>query len=312
MDAFIDISLPVFGIMLVGYLAGKTGLVQHLGASSLNGYVYYVALPALFAKATATSPLAELFKYDYLMVVAGGYVFTAIIAWVLGRIFFVKRIGEVALHVGNGIFANTGYMGIPLILIAYGERATPFAISGVLFNAIGVFAVILAILEYDKAKLQEPDLWKIVKTVAKAIIKNPLVLSAAFGLMLAGFQVNLPIAGLRFLDLLGQSAGPCALFAMGLFISNQKFKGNLLEITWVSGFKLLIHPLITWLLARYVFKLDLFEEAIAVTLAALPTGALMFLLADIYDLYRQRGAAVIVLSTLLAVISVSLVLTYYH
>ncbi|MFK7867105.1 MAG: AEC family transporter [Alphaproteobacteria bacterium] len=312
MDVFIDISLPVFGIMLAGFLAGRFGLIGSHGAGSLNGYVYYAALPALFFKATATAPLSSLWQVDYILAMTAGYAATGIIGVIIARLFFAKNLGELALNVGNGLFSNTGYMGIPLILIAFGQDAMPLAISGVLINAIGFFAIITGFLEYHKLRQSHHAAsFGIFIKLSKALAKNPLLLSAAIGICFSFFEIKLPVGAFRFFDLMSQSAGPCALFAMGLFIAFQKFEGNRKEIITVSMIKLTLHPLLTWYLARSIFNLSPLEEAVAVTLAALPTGALMFLLSDMYKIYQQRSAAIIVLSTLMAVISVSWVLNHY-
>ncbi|HAE03236.1 MAG TPA: AEC family transporter, partial [Rhodospirillaceae bacterium] len=134
MQALIDFSIPVFAIILAGWLAGRFRLLGQDSTAALNGFVFFIALPALFLASTSRAPVEAVLNWPLLAVVAGGYLFTAIPIAFIARIFFAKRIGEIGLHSASSVFANTGYMGIPLGLAAFGESATNPMIATVLAN----------------------------------------------------------------------------------------------------------------------------------------------------------------------------------
>jgi predicted permease len=77
------------------------------------------------------------------------------------------------------------------------------------------------------------------------------------------------------------------------------------------GFKLIIHPLVTWWLAFYVFDVEPLWATVAVVMAALPAGANCFVLASRYGVYVQRASSAILLSTVAAVVTVSLLFSLW-
>ncbi len=143
------------------------------------------------------------------------------------------------------------------------------------------------------------------RKVAGVVFKSPLLLSAAAGLGASAVGFEPPQALGTFCDLLGVTAGPCALFAIGLFMVGKKLRHGLGEVLWVSLLKLVAQPLVTWWLAYDLLHLSPVFAASAVMMAALPTGALAFVLAQRYEVYIQRSTSVILVSTVLSVASLT-------
>jgi len=308
MQVLVDISIPIFGIVLAGWLAGRFKLLGQDSSAALNGFVYFIALPALFLSSTAQAPVEAVLDWRLLAVVAGGYLATGIPIAIIARLFFSKRIGEVGLHSGAAVFANTGYMGIPLVLTAFGDTATNAMIATVLANLFIVMGIASAVMEVDRTGAKGPQ---VLVDAAKGLISSPLLVACCAGMLLSALSLSIPGPVLRFLDLLGGAAGPCALFAMGLFLVGQSVRRGAGEVAWITVAKLILHPLLTWLFARYVFPLDPLEEAVAVLMAALPTGGLIFVLAQRYGVYVQRATAAILISTIISIATVTLVIQYY-
>ena len=61
----LNIVLPIFAIIIIGYIAGATNVVPKSGAKSLNNFVFYIALPALLFQSTATAPLEQLMNWRF-------------------------------------------------------------------------------------------------------------------------------------------------------------------------------------------------------------------------------------------------------
>lgn len=308
MQALIDVSIPVFAIILAGYLAGRFKLLGQDSTAALNGFVYFIALPALFLSSTSQAPVEAVLDWDLLAVVAGGYLATAIPIAILARIFFSKRIGEIGLHSAASVFANTGYMGIPLTLTAFGDAATNAMIATVLANLFIVLGIASAVMEVDRTGASGP---RVVVDALRGLVRSPLLIACCAGMALSAVGLAIPGPALKFLDMLGSAAGPCALFAMGLFLVGQSVRRGAGEVGWITAVKLIVHPAATWAFAQYVIPLDPLQEGVAVLMAALPTGGLIFVLAQRYGIYVQRATAVILVSTVLSVASVSLVIQHY-
>ncbi|WP_421880029.1 AEC family transporter [Pacificispira sp.] len=308
MQALIDVSIPVFAIILAGYLAGRFKLLGQDSTAALNGFVYFIALPAMFLSSTSQAPVADVLDWRLLAVIGGGYFATAIPVAVIARIFFSKRIGEIGLHSAASVFANTGYMGIPLVLTAFGAAATNAMIATVLANLFIVLGIASAVMEVDRTGASGP---RVVVDAVRGLVRSPLLCACAAGMVLSALQWTIPGPALKFLDLLGASAGPCALFAMGLFLVGQSVRRGAGEVAWITVVKLAVHPMATWLIAHYLIPLDPLEEAVAVIMAALPTGGLIFVLAQRYGVYVQRATAAILVSTIVSIATVSFAIQHY-
>jgi predicted permease len=227
----------------------------------------------------------------------------AALAAVVGACFFRLKLGEGALHAMSAIFANTGYMGIPLLLIAYGEAGRLPAVISSIVNGALVMALVTVILE--AALHAGAGFLAILRRAAAGVLRSPLIVAALLGATVSGLQLELPVALVTFCELLGATAGPAALFAIGLFMVGKKLRHGLGEVLWVTLLKLIAQPLVTWWLAYEVLALEPVWAASAVILSALPTGALAFVLAQRYEVYIQRATSVILVSTVLSLLSLS-------
>ncbi len=208
----------------------------------------------------------------------------------------------------SAVFSNTGYMGIPLLIIAFGEDGKLPAIITTIITGAVIMSFVTAMLEIDLSEGQGP--LRILRNAAVGVIKSPLVLAATAGLLASYAQAPIPQPLATFCEITGAAAGPAALFAMGLFMVGKSITAGLGEVSWLCALKLIVQPLITWWLAYELLQLPELWAASAVIAAALPTGALVFVLAERYQVYVARSTAVITLSTLASVVTLSLLFSY--
>jgi hypothetical protein len=308
MGPILNVVFPIFAIMAAGYAAGRFRVLGSESSEALNRFVYFVALPALFFVSMARVSLAEVFNLPFLGAYGGGAAATFVIAVVVAKYAFPNRLGALGLAGLSAIFANTGYMGIPLLLLAYGEAGMLPAIISTILNGAVIMAFGIVLLELDVH--QGKGGLTVMKNVLRGVVRSPLVLSAVAGLAVSGFGIPLPQALGTFCDILGASAGPCALFAIGLFMVGKSPTAGATEVSWLVFLKLLVQPLITWLLAFHLFTMEPVWAAGAVIQSALPTGALVFVLAQQYGIYVQRSTAAIMVSTVISLVTLSALFVY--
>lgn len=309
MHAVLNVALPVFAIMLAGYLAGRFGVLGPQASEVLNRFVYYAALPALFVVSMARVPAGEVFNLNFIGVFFGAQILTWAVAMVVAQVAFRGGAAEVGLHGLSAIFSNTGYMGIPLLILAFGDDGTLPAIIATVINGAFNMALGIAIIEMDRSK--RSGAFGVLRDVAVGVVRSPLVLSAVGGLAWSSTGWPLPTPVENFCTTIGAAASPAALFSMGLFLVGRKVTAGLGEVSWLVLLKLVVNPLFAWWLAANMFPLAPVWVASAVILSALPTGALVFVLAQKYNVYLQRSTSVILISTLLSVVTVSAAMVYY-
>ncbi len=189
-------------------------------------------------------------------------------------------------------------MGIPLLVMALGDAGALPGIIATVTNGAVVMAVGTVMLELDINR--DEGLVRLARNVVVGVVSSPLLIAAVAGLAVAASGMEVPSPVARFCDLLGAAVAPCALFAMGLFMVGRSVTRGAVEVSWITFLKLAVHPLIAWYLAFRVFEMDPIWAQSVLILAALPTGALVFVLAQQYEIYVQRSTAAILISTVVS------------
>jgi hypothetical protein len=152
-----------------------------------------------------------------------------------------------------------------------------------------------------------------VRTFLRAafnVARNPLPLSIALGMIYSASGLAMPVPVGKWIDLLGAAAAPCALFAIGLFLSDKSVKSGLVEAGVMTVIKLLLQPLLAFLILPFLVDLNSVAGKVAMLMAALPTAANAFVLAKQFDISVEQNTATVLLSTGFSVVTVSALLVW--
>jgi predicted permease len=308
MAALVNVAFPIFAIMALGYWAGLRGLLNVASTSALNRYVFLFALPAAMLNFTARAEISDIVNWPYIGAYLLGSAGTAVLALVAA--VWVFRLGreEVVVHTGLATYANSGYMGIPIFLTAFGAQGM---LPAIITNLIGPMALMaLMMLALEVLRRPEAPVLRQLRDIGVVFLKNPVIVASALGIGLALLRVPLPVPVGNMLDLLASSAGPTALFALGLSLAASSLLGDLAEIGWQTFLKLIVHPLLVFLCVTYVFEVDPFWAQSAILLAALPTGSSAFIVAQQYGVAERRTSATVALSTFVSVLTLSVLFVW--
>ncbi|OZI74434.1 AEC family transporter [Bordetella genomosp. 12] len=301
MSAVVNATLPVFALILTGWLAARMRVLGPTATDALNRYVAYLSLPALLFRAMAQARMDDMLHWGFIAAFWGGICITfGVTMAVAGR---RAPLTDRTIEGLAAAYANAGYMGIPLCLVVLGPDSLPPAIITTLLTACALFACAIALIEYDQHRQRHwgATLYK----VGRALARNPLLIAPVAGALVAGLDVSLPQGLDRYVELLGASASPCALITIGLFLAQaQPAVGSTSVGRLVAG-KLLLQPLITAILAFWVFSMPPLWAWCAVLISALPMGTGPFMLAQLYGRAAGNTSRAILLSTLLSVITIS-------
>ena len=194
MQAILNVALPIFGVILAGYLAGRWRILGGEWTAALNAFVSYFALPVLFFGTLARTPVAAVL--DPALMLGFGIVVLATFLLGMATTRLVSRVtgqvGGLAAMSLQGIAAswgNVGYMGVPLCLAAFGEAGLPPAMLSVIVTAIVAMVIGVMLIELEVAAGHGP-----LKTFLRAafnVARNPLPMSIALGIVVSA--VGLPI-----------------------------------------------------------------------------------------------------------------------
>jgi malonate transporter len=305
----LKVVIPVFGLVLAGMAGGRTNVIGTHASDSLNRFVVWFALPALLFETVAKSRWVDLWQPDFIAVYGISALSVLCMAMIAAR-WRGQALADVAIEGLNACYANVGFVGFPIAMVLLGPEALlPTTIAAVMGMCV-FFA--LAIVFIEISLHANASMVTVGFRVFTAIGKHPLIVAPLCGVPFTYFGVVLPVPVIQFLDLLA-AAAPCALVAIGIFIVQQRTQLAVMgqsTVTLIVLLKLVMHPLLAWLLAVYVFDLTEVMMHAVVLMAALPTGTGSFMLAEYYGRDARVSSRVTVLSTLLSVVTIALVMVF--
>jgi hypothetical protein len=308
MQAIFNVALPIFGVILAGLLAGRWRILGGEATAALNAFVSYFALPVLFFGTLARTPVQAVLDPQLML----GFSIVVLMTFALGmlstRLAVKGGLARMSLQGIAASWGNVGYMGVPLCLAAFGEAGLPPAMLAVIVTSIisMVFGVML--IELEVAAGHGPVITFL--NAAWNVARNPLPLSIVAGIIWSGLALPLPTPVEKWLDLLGAAASPCALFAIGLFLSDKSVRHGLAEAGLASLIKLLVQPLLAAVVLPWFIDLKSVAGQAALVMAALPTAANAFVLAKQFNVQVEQNTASVLLSTAFSVVTVSALLVW--
>jgi malonate transporter and related proteins len=310
MNAILDITLPVFGMVLCGYLGVRFRLLDQQNGDVLNRFVYQFSFPALLFVVVARTPLSEIFYWPFLLAWAGSLGAVYAVTTAVSALTYRDGLASAGVRSMNSACSSTAFMGIPLSVYAFGKDAALPAILATTIIVTVFFSVTLLMIEAGRSSDAENK--PTARSIAISLSKNPLMLSVVIGTLASASRITLPVPLARFCEVLGGAAIPCSLVAMGVFIARYSVGRTLRGVATPVFIKLVVHPLLAWVLVSMVFDLEPFWAKATILLAALPTATSCFVIAQQHDVISAESSGTAWLSTLLSVISVSVVLALFH
>lgn len=304
----LSIVLPIFALVLVGWVAGKYGAIGPAGIREVNRLVVYLALPALLFDIMANAEWDEIWRPDFVLAYGGGCIIIYL------AIVYVRRLqglhlADASIDGLNASYANSGYVGFPLIFAVLGATGLPLTLVAAIMTVCVLFAVAIIVIEVSLQ--QEADLLIIMKKTGISLAKNPLLIAPVLGALFMATGLNMPGPIDRFLELLGNAAAPCALVALGLFLAGTDIKNGIekpVTLSMLVFYKLAVQPAVTWVIAVPILGMDPMASFVVVILSALPTGTGPFMLAVTYERDARMTGQAILISTCLSVVSISVLM----
>lgn len=298
-----NVVLPVFLLILIGYVGGRAGKLGINASTELNRFVVWLALPAQLFNFAVNSGWQTLWQPGFIT----AFFLSCLIVFALVLLVSWIRHRDLAAASFDGLsasYSNTGYMGIPLCALALGQDGLAPAIIST-FIVFVMFALATVLIEIGILSHKKPH--EIVLSVIKSLCTNPLLIAPVAGLIWASSELTLydPVA--QVISFLAAASTPCALVSIGLFLIQKSTAAP--GRSWgISLAKLILQPLIAWIIAGPILGLsDLWVSAIVI-LSALPTGTGPFMLAQYYKADGSIISRVVLMTTVSSLLTLSLFL----
>ena len=215
------------------------------------------------------------------------------------------------MHGFTSTFPNTVLLGIPVVLMAFGEEATVPLFLIISLHSTLLLPVITTLMEITKGR--NASLSKVAQNALRGIATNPIILSLVSGILMNLLDFRLPGLLNPVAELMGDAVTPCSLFALGATLTRFRIAGRWKDMGMVVVAKLFLQPMIVAFLALVVFQLEYGLWAhVAILIAAQPVGVTPYLFASRYQVNVALASNAMLITTLLAPITLSTLLWLFH
>ena len=296
--------VPIAFALLLGVMAGRTGLMNPKNNDILFRLSLEFCLPALLFVTAATMSIEQLSNWRFYLGIALGLLVVFVAMMVVSLTVFRKPLPASSLQALNGSFPNMAAMGVPVLTSVLGASSVISVVMGNLISSFVLLPITLTLLETGHAKTDDKAGGSVVWTSLFNAVKKPLVWAPILGILIAFAQIPIPDLVKRSFELMGQGSSPVQLFAIGLLLSGQKFKVNRGALVNIAA-KLLFQPAAMWGLAVLLGVTGLFRREM-ILLGALPTASMIAAFAEQYDVDIDETDSTILLSTALSIVTLGI------
>lgn len=297
-------TLPFFALIGLGWAAGRAQFFPPEATRWLTRFVFYFALSAMLFRFAAGLDIAEL--YDPRFVAA--YLTGCFAVWAVGIIAARARglsLPEAAMEAQCCMIGNTGFLGVPMLLVLLGEHAVGPVLMVLTLDMVVFSTLITLIIHGANHGRLTPAM---IRPLLRGLAANPMIVSMLAGLAWGATGFPLPGPLDETLAILGAAATPGALFAIGASLATNRGTDRPGPAVWLSFAKLVLHPLAVGVAAFLIFAVDPWPAAVMVAAAALPVAGNVYILAQHFALIPQRVSAAILISTAASILTLPLVI----
>ena len=287
LGVFLEVILPVVLIAAVG---GVVGRWRGIPVAPLSGIVFYLFSPALVFNSLATTRLSPDVSLRIVGVTVISYLALYVVSTVWSTLLKHERPMRAAFALSTTT-QNSGNMGLPVALLAFGDPGLDVAVVN--FVAGAVLSASASVFIASLAGGSHRD-------ALRAPFRYPMVYAAVAGVAVNASGIELPVTFAAPVATLAAAAVPAMLVVLGLQLQQAVGRDDLVDTAAANAFKLLLAPVIAYL-ATLALGVDGIPQKTIVVLAAMPTAVITIILAMEFDARPQFVTRAVVTSTLASV-----------
>ncbi len=302
----LNLALPFFGLIFIGFACGRFKQIPDTALAWMNFFIVYVSLPALFYRILAQTPFDQLAQVNFVFATTLATFWAFAVSFAIGMTLRRGNIAESTIAGLAGGYGNIGYMGPGLALATLGQSAAVPVALIFCFDNIILFTLVPLLMALSRPRPMHPA--AIALEVVQRVALHPLIVASALGVVSAALHFQPPVALDRLMQFLQNAAAPCALFALGVTVALRPLKQVPWEIPFLTGVKLLLHPVLVFLLLSLFGPFDQIWINTAVLMAALPPALNVFVFARQYDAWVEQASSAVLVGTLVSVVTLTSVM----
>ncbi len=295
--------LPFFSLIAVGFLLVKGFKLPTSLTTLLTKFLFNIAMPVMLFG--VMSKFHSQPKMDHRLIIA--YFGGSLILFVLGLIYakYVLKLTskEGAVYGIGGIFSNNVMIGIPIIMLFMGKSAIAVSALIISVNTMLLWSLVSFTIEWAEHGSFSA---KGIFSTFKGVLKNPIILGIIIGLIVSETELPIPAVMDSGINLVSKIVSPLSLLVLGMGLARYRVKANLKVTLNLTASKLILHPLLIWIMAR-LLGLPEFETKAIVILGSIAMGMNVYLMALKFKVIEDVVASSILLTTMLSALTTPLI-----
>jgi len=237
----LNATLPVFLIIIIGWVLMKQGLFTKEFTSVADRYVFKIALPLYVFKDIATADIYEMFDLKFVLFCAIGTTLMFLGVWLFAR-WYCKDKSMVGAFAQASARGSAAILGIAFVENIYGNSGMAPMMIVAAVPLYNIFSVV--ILTFGAEDAATADRSANIRKACINVIKNPIIIGIAAGALFAFLRIPLPYIPLKVISNIGSTASPIALLVVGATFEGRKALAKLKPSITATVIKLIILPLI--------------------------------------------------------------------
>ena len=289
--AIIETIVPIFFIIIFGYILQQKGLIKTQFIQEANRFVFLFSLPLLIFTGIMKSDIKDVGLTSILSVIIPT-IATLCLAFLLALTLGLKK-GTLGSFVQTSFHGNITYIGLAVLYYMLGEEGLKKGSILIAFLILVNNTLAIAILSWTSQK--HDNIWRSLVSV----VKTPLIIATLVGMFLLYFNIPVPKLLMKSMGILANIALPMALIIIGASMSVGTIKSSFRLSGLVTVIKLMILPSLSFLFC-YLYAIPFHDVLPGIILLATPTATTSFILANQLGGDTELASGVITLSTLLS------------
>jgi len=297
-----NLLAPFFGLIGLGFFCGKVVRQHEAGLAWMQFFLIYVSLPSLFFRLIADKPLDQLANWSFIAATTLSTFLVFAMAFGTGW-RHTRDLPQSVMQGVAGSYSNVGYMGPPLVLGALGAAASAPVVLIFVFDNLLLFSLVPLLMSV--AGIEKLSVSATIRMIVWRILTHPFNVAIALGIAASYFHLRLPQAADQMVTWLSGAAAPCALFILGVTVAMRPLWRIPDGVPALATIKLIVHPLLIWLLLSAMGDFGAVWTYAAITMAALPPALNIFVIATQYDVGVERASACVLIGTLASMVTLT-------
>jgi malonate transporter len=292
-----NLLAPFFGLIGLGFFCGKFVQRPEQGLAWMQFFLIYVSLPCLFYTLIADKPLDQLANWPFVAATTICTYCAFVLSFGAG-LWHTRDMAQSVMQGVAGSYSNIGYMGPPLILSALGAAASAPVVLIFVFDNLLLFSLVPLLMAV--AGVEKRGLGATIGDIIWKVVTHPFNVATAAGVFASYVHLELPSALAKMVSWLSGAAAPCALFLLGVTVALRPLGRIPGEVPALVVIKLILHPLLVWLVLSAIGDFGPTWTYAAVVMAALPPALNIFVISTQYNVGVERASACVLIGTLVS------------